>query len=103
MPKKMLRGRPAADHLRDSFSSFNRKRNEDPDYAILRKGIPLGERAIGFDVDDLDRVILIKMCRRDGIADDQIGEEVERRLLALRIREREIEEAAKSARRGAKS
>jgi hypothetical protein len=90
----VLRPRRAAAHLGDTYSNFNRKRALDPDYAVLKHGIPLGKRAIAFEIDDLDRVLLIKQCRRDGVPAHKITQEIEKRLFEQRVRERQIADAA---------
>jgi hypothetical protein len=93
---KLLRPRSAAAFFGMGYSTFNAARIADPDFAALRRGVPLGERAIGFDEDDCLKVKLIKECRRDSIADCEINAEVERRFVAKKAQELRIAEAAQS-------
>jgi hypothetical protein len=91
MVKRIRRPRVAAAVLGMSFSGFNEARKADPDFQHCLP-IPIGKRAIGFDDDDLLRVQLRKAARRDGLSDDRLDEEVERRLIKERARESLIAE-----------
>jgi len=90
-----MRPKAAAAFFPMPFSSFNRARYDDPDFARLKKGIPIGLRAIIFTYDDCLWVKLIKECRRDGIADDKLEAEVERRFIAKKAQNVRIAEEAK--------
>jgi hypothetical protein len=52
----------------------------DPDFAHC-KPIKLGLRAVGYQFEDVVRVALIKICRRDGIPAERVEAEVEARLI----------------------
>jgi hypothetical protein len=88
----ILRPRPAAAFCGYKYSTFNEARVKDPDFRAL-KAVPLGERAIGFFGDDLLRVLFRKAARRDGVAPNQLDEEIERRLIERRAQEALIAEA----------
>jgi hypothetical protein len=90
--KIILRPHDAAKAVGLPFSSFNEARKQDPDFVHCR-AIVLGLRAIGFDSDEVLKVVLRKAARRDGFTDDHLDEEVERRFIEEKARELLIEEA----------
>jgi len=85
----VFRPQGAADFLDIGLSTLEKARRLDPDC----RAIKLGTRAIGFDFEDLLRVYLRKVCRRDGVKPEHLEAEVERRLIEEHARAELIAEA----------
>ncbi len=90
--RRVFRPQGAADFLDIGLSTLEKARRLDPDFADCR-AIKLGTRAIGFDFEDLLRVYLRKVCRRDGVKPEHLEAEVERRLIEEHARAELIAEA----------